>query len=81
LSGEQIKKNGRERERNVFIDWWLEREKKNLHIQSTEKRAREREKDTHTNEGHDLIEFFLRQLRLPIHSFFPPSSSSLSMQA
>ncbi len=25
-----------------------------------------------------MIEFFLRQLRLPVHSFLPPSSSSLS---
>jgi len=68
VSREQIKKERereRAREKYLLIGSW----KENVYIFIQAKK----EKDTHINEGHDLIEFFLHQLRLPIHSLFFPT--------
>ena len=61
----------RRKKREVFSDWQMEKggdeEEGEIFIFIEAKK----EKDRQRSEGHDLIEFCLRQLRLPACTYFP----------
>ena len=64
------RERGRRKKREVFSDWPMGKggdEEGEIFIFIEAKK----EKDRQRSEGHDLIEFCLRQLRLPACTYFP----------